>query len=692
MTQSVEPSEAGADDAMAPLLESPAPVTTEPMHGPHIARVALDVHLPHLDRFFDYSVPLAMQANIRPGCRIRARFAGRLANGFVVELPQSSPVEKLSPLNRLVSSEQVLLPEQLPLIRAVADHYAGSFADVMRLAVPPRHAATEDAEQKPWPGPQDPPVIPGGLNEFEAGGRFLDELASGHSVRAHWAVTPRWAHDEAGLDDWTRGMAQAVCATIASGRGALVIVPDVEQARRMRGVLAELVGGGCVAELHAELGPAARYRNYLAITRGQARVVVGTRGASFAPVHRLGLICVWNDGDDLLAEPRAPYPHARDVAAIRASQQACALLFASHARTAELQHWIASGWLLPLALPAARMRRASAPVRAAVDSDRDLERDPAASAARIPKEAFETIRRGLLQGPVLVQVPRAGYLVALSCQSCRTAVRCPTCSGPVGADRVGAAERHLVCRWCGRAISNWSCSVCGGRELRAPLVGSQHTADELGRAFPTFRLINSAGDKVIDEVGPAPAVVVATPGAEPRPSAGYAAAVLLDASLMLGRVDLRASEEAFRRWMDVVSLVRSGDQGGTVSVVGPSADRAVQALIRLDAAGFAAQELDERREAGFPPAVRMIAVEASEQVLADFRHTVTWPLGSAELGPVPMASQGSGDGQAQWRLLVRIERGHGAELVAAARQAVSIRSAKKVPGAVRLRVDPTELF
>lgn len=86
----------------------------------------------------------------------------------------------------------------------------------------------------------------------------------------------------------------------------------------------------------------------------------------------------------------------------------------------------------PLGLAPARTRRLAPPVRAAVDSDIDLQRDPMAAAARVPKEAFETIRTGLLSGPVLVQVPRAGYLVALSCQRCRTPVRCPTCGGRLG--------------------------------------------------------------------------------------------------------------------------------------------------------------------------------------------------------------------------------------------------------------------
>ncbi|MCT2988985.1 primosomal protein N', partial [Propionibacterium freudenreichii] len=118
---------------------------------PGIARLALDVYLPHLDRFFDYSIPDRLAQQVQLGCRVRARFAGRMANGFVVGLPARAEVDKLSPLDRVISPEPVLLAQQVPLLRAVADHYAGTFADVMRLAMPPRHAATEAAEQNPWP-------------------------------------------------------------------------------------------------------------------------------------------------------------------------------------------------------------------------------------------------------------------------------------------------------------------------------------------------------------------------------------------------------------------------------------------------------------------------------------------------------------------------------------------------------------
>ena len=108
--------------------------------------------------------------------------------------------------------------------------------------------------------------------------------------------------------------------------------------------------------LTAELGPRERYRSWLSVLRGEQHVVVGTRAAVFAPVKDLGLLVVWDDGDDLLAEPRAPYPHAREVAALRAHIQGASLLIGGHRRTAEGAAFVRSGFAKAITAPRAVVR------------------------------------------------------------------------------------------------------------------------------------------------------------------------------------------------------------------------------------------------------------------------------------------------------------------------------------------------
>ena len=121
-----------------------APVAAERLP---VARVAVDVSLPHLDRPFDYLVPERMADTARPGCRVRVRFAGQLTGGYLLSREAASEHPgRLAFLERVVSPEPVLTAEIAGLARAVADRYAGTLADVLRLAIPPRHAAAEAAE------------------------------------------------------------------------------------------------------------------------------------------------------------------------------------------------------------------------------------------------------------------------------------------------------------------------------------------------------------------------------------------------------------------------------------------------------------------------------------------------------------------------------------------------------------------
>lgn len=672
------------DDA---LFAEPEPASTGDQL---IARVALDVPLFHLDRPFDYLVNPQDDLTAVPGARVRTRFSGRQVEGFILDrTDHTEPGIKLATLQRVVSAEPVLLPNQRALIRATADHYCGTFADVMRLAVPSRHAATEKAAPQPWPEPTiEAAPTTGGLAATTGGAAFLDALMSGGTPRALWQQPPTTHPD----GDLATGLLQATIATLRSGRGVLILVPDHGDLTLLHSRLEQALGKRTVAVLNSSAGPAARYRNYLAISRGQARVVVGHRASGYAPVHDLGLVVVVDEGDDLHAESRAPYPHARQVAALRVPIDRCALLLTSTSRSAEAQAWIEAGWLHPLALERSALRRNSPVVKVAADSTYELDRDPRAAQSRLPASVFATIRAGLASGPVLIQVPRKGYLLALRCDRCREPARCQHCHGPLGSKGRGG---QLTCGWCGRPAANWRCPTCGGTKLASPLRGSGQTAAEFGRAFPGTAVLESSADHVLTELAEGPRIVIATPGAEPRAASGYAAAVLLDGLQLLERADLRAGEEALRRWLRAASLVRPATESGTVLVVAPTHDRAVNALVRLDPAGFAERELSDRDGAGFPPSVRLVTIDGTPDALTDViaRAELDQFAGAELLGPVDLPPRESGVGgqfETLGRLTVRVPRGSGAELNRRLKAALAQRSARKL-GAVRVRVDPAQL-
>lgn len=637
-----------------------------------MAKVAVDLPLANLDRPFDYAVPEELAELAQPGVRVKVRFAGRLRDGFVLARVAAGERASLSPLHKVVSPQPVLSAEVATLIREVADHYAGSFADVVRGAVPPRHATTEKATTTPRPRPitdcDQEPV----LRSYPDAAAFLGSLTQGGAARAAWTVAPT----PTPVGDWARGFTEAAAQTLANGRGAILLAPDANQLQTLVAACTQRFGAGSFAVLAADAGPSARYRNFLAVVRDQVQLVLGTRAAVFAPVANLGLIALWDDGNDSYAEPHAPYWHAREVAALRAHSQRCALLLAAHNRTSEVQQLVSKGWLAPLALAPNQARRESAAIRPSAQTSA---RDPFAEVSRVPREAFEVIRLGLSAGPVLIQVPRAGYLPILVCASCRTPARCPKC-GQALADPTGAGA---TCRWCGPVLT-WHCADCGGQALRSPVIGVSRTAEELGKAFPGTAVIQSSAERKALPVSDRPALVLATPGMAPDAPTGYAAAVLLDAELMLARPDLRAGEESLRRWLAVVAKVRPGAAGGTVLVVGQAGLREVQALVRLDPVGYAVSELVQRSEAGFPPAVKLLTLEGPSEALTAALAKLELPGQGQAFGPFPVASRGE---DSVSRVTLRCPLAAGKELVNAVKALESVRSARKDPP-LRVRVDP----
>lgn len=642
--------------------------------SPTVARVCVDSPLPHLDRLFDYTVPAELATLAREGCRVKVRFAGRLVGGFIVELTSASGFSgKLRDVEKVVSSEPVLSPQVAALARDVADRYAGNLADVLRLAIPPRQAKVE---KEPPGGPAGPTVEPpaAGWRKYRAGEAFLRALSRGDAPRAVWDALPG--------EQWPLRLAEAAAAVAAHGRGALLLAPDQRDLDRLDAALTHVLGPSRHVSLSAALGPTKRYRAFLRARRGEVQVVAGTRAAMFAPIVNLGLVAIWDDGDDSHAEPHAPYPHAREVLLTRAESGRAAALVAGHVRTVQGQLLAEAGWAQPVSAGRQELR-AAAPRVVPVGDDADLAADPDSGSARLPTPAWSAAGRALRSGaPVLVQTPRGGYVPAVSCQSCRARSRCGQCNGPLS---LAAPKATPMCRWCARPATDHRCHKCADRRLRSVVVGAGRTAEELGRAFADVPVHVSGGNEIRDEIPAAASITVATPGAEPAAPGGYGAVLLLDAWALLARADLRAEEEALRRWASAAALARPAAEGGTVVLVADGGLPTVQAMVRWDPAWFASRELATREELGFPPAVRMASLTGEPHAVAELAALAHLPESTQTLGPVELD-------ESTERLLLRTPRRDGAALAAALHAAAAARSVKKQAQPVRVRVDPRELL
>ncbi|WP_307807500.1 primosomal protein N' [Naasia sp. SYSU D00948] len=503
----------------------------------------IDTPLPQLDHLFDYRIPEELRATVRPGVRVRVplRMAGRIADAYVVETAATSEVPgELSPIEALVSEQRVLTPEVYALARAVADRAAGSASDVLRLAIPKRQVRVEKA----WRDGKRPPEPDGPPAAVPVSG-YPDDVASSAGDRVAADAVPglvqagdRW------IGAWALTLAQLAVREVAAGRSAILALPDYRDQDQVQAALDAVADGAVVLRLDARQTNSERYQAFLSALEERPCIVIGNRSAVYAPVHRLGLLALWNDGDPLFAEPLAPYVHARDAALVRHQQSGCRLVLLSLSRSTAAQRLVELGWLRPVA---PRVVRAPAVVLTPDDP----------GAPRIPQAAWRAASQALATGPVLLQVARPG-------SAALDAMRAGT---PMAAD--------------------------AGR-----------TAHDLARAFPGVPVRISDGERPIERVGDEPALIIATRGAEPLPDGGYRAVLLLDGQRMLMRESARVAEDCLRWWSAAASLAAPGAPVHLVGVGGPIAT----ALATWRQSDFLSRELADRRQLRFPPAVRVATV------------------------------------------------------------------------------------
>jgi len=646
--------------------------------------VLIDSPLPQLDRLFDYGIPDSMVDVAKPGVRVRVplRSAGRIADGYIVELaPPGEYTGTLSVLDEVVSPVQVLSPSLWTLARRVADRAAGNASDVVRLAIPKRAVRVEKAFVLAEAA-QLPPVVARPISGY-ASGVLENAIATGGRLAVD--AIPLVAEAAVGtwVGQWAVTMAETAAATLASGKSAILAVPDYRDQEQLEAALAGLLPTERIVRLDARQANPERYRSFLrALSTTEPIVIVGNRSVVYAPAANLGLIALWDDGDPLYSEQLSPYVHARDAALLRQEQQSCALIFFGHSRSTEVERLVELGWLTPVGTSPWVQPRVIP--TAHLDSS-----DPLAAQARIPTAAWREAKFALEKGPVLVQVARPGYAPRLACADCRQSARCQRCEGPLGQKSASATP---ACGWCGALAVNWTCSHCDGVRLRLVGASAGRTAEDLGRAFPGVRIIVADGERPILEVSAEPALVIATRGAEPVAAGGYHAVLLLDGESMLARESLRVGEDCLRWWSNAAALAAPRAPVVLVGVGGQLAST----LATWRQGEYAHTELGDRRALRFPPAVRVATLTGTIDGVAGAIATLDVApldvLGPVETGPGTV------------RTIVRFDYARGATIAESLRAEV-VRNATKrrkpVPGkgfagpvapSLKVRFDDAEPF
>jgi primosomal protein N' (replication factor Y) len=432
---------------------------------------------------------------------------------------------------------------------------------------------------------------------------------------------------------------QAVQATLAAGRGAIVLVPEIALTPQTVGRF-QARFGDIVAVLHSGLGQRERHEEWLRLRTGEARVCVGPRSAVFAPLADVGLIVVDEEHDGSYKHEGDPRYDARAVAERRAEQHRAVLLAGSATPRPE-----SVVTLSRLRLPHRIDHRPLPPVE--LLDMRGLHH----SLHPRTRMALADVRTAGTKAIVLLN--RRGWSNFLSCRGCGQVWMCPNCEVALVLHR---AQGSLACHHCGhRRRAPSRCEQCGSTAVARHGAGTESLEQELREAFgtelPVFRLDAdaTAGKGRLAqmlarfEAAPAGVLVGTQMVAKGHDFADVSLGVVLDADQTLRFPDFRAEERTFALLTQLAGRVGRGEDGGRVLVqtLAPDA-RSIVLAAHHDSDGFLDVELGRREALGYPPYGTLIRIVCASPdagqalALASRLHGLIVPSGATVLGPAPL--------------------------------------------------------
>jgi primosomal protein N' (replication factor Y) (superfamily II helicase) len=554
---------------MSSAARSRSPAT---LSGP--VAICVDRPILALDRPFTYDLPAELDAGV--GSLVQVRFHGKLVRGWVLGATDDVPSRMLPVLKR-VSPVRFFDDRGLELRRWIGERYVAPLASVIDRSYPPRVASEETRRTADAVGTSDVPRDGGILASYEASERLLDAVREAR--RETFVLRPAPGEDASVA-------VAVVAATLATGRDAIVLVPEVDPEPATVRALLDAFGDQVARFFGGE--KRSRYRMWLEIATGRYRVVVGTRSAVFAPVGDLGLVYVAREHHSLHREERSPYFHARDVAVARGRIERAVTVLASVMPSLEaqtLEH-----------VDVASRRRAWPPVEV-------VKPGPAGRAPRLVR-ALAGARRAF------VYEPMRGYGVARVCRACGEPAACAVCGGLLRSER--GEIRCVVCEALGR------CANCGASNFGVARGGAEHVEEWVAR---TARVPVIRGDG--RTTTPDDAVTVGgIEAVKDLGASGLDLVAILGADASLRRPGISARANALGVWAEVVSWLGPG--GRAIVQTNHPNDHAVQALVTGRPDRFARTEAPRLAESGFAvgaPVFRVVGTAELEGALLELPHT-----------------------------------------------------------------------
>jgi primosomal protein N' (replication factor Y) len=483
----------------------------------------------------------------------------------------------------------------------------------------------------------------------------------------------------------------AIAAVLAEGGAAIVLVPEVSLVTQLADRIASLAGDE-LAVLHSGLSAGERHDTWWRILRGEARVVVGTRMAIFAPLADLRLIVADEAHDGAYKSDRTPRYDARWVARRRAALTGARVVMGTATPDVVTLARVRGGLVDRARLEERRV--GTTPSVEVVDLRAELAEGNRSIFSRALTEALAGLRPGSQQAILLMN--RRGAATFVLCRDCGESLRCPDCDLPFVFHLSGG---QLRCHHCGRtARPPETCPNCGSNRIRYFGAGTQRVEAELRARFPHLRVSRLDSDALAARRGFEAIyddfrdgrvdVLVGTQLAAKGldlPSVTLAAVIAADVTLNLP--DYLAPERTFQLLAQVAGRAGRGEQPGRVLIQTYAASHyAIKAAARLDVDGFANEELPRRRLLGYPPSsvLARLLVADPDRARAEARGrdaAVAVSLPGVEIhGPLPSyVPRRAG----RWRFQV---------VMRARDEAARAAALERVPPGVAIDVDPESLL
>ena len=516
---------------------------------------------------FDYIVPAYLEKDIAPGVRVWVTLRNRKTIGYVVGLTRKTEIKKLKKILNTIDDYPILDKNMLALTKELSVYYCCSWGEAICTALP-------QALRKGRGIGDNKIALTNSCSQKDSPGLILVHDLDG---RARWDI-----------------YLKEIRQTLDNKKAVIVLLPDFNSLLRAQETLAAGLGIKPVLLYRKQANELAQW---LKVKTGEAKIVLGTRSAIFAPFNNLGLVIIDEEQDQAYKQDQVPHYNPREVGSMRARCQGSRLILGSSSPSLESLYLVKTNKAKYILIPG----KNDFPEVKIVDIKhlpfQDRKRNFAFS--KILEDSVSSVLG--LKGKVLLFLNRRGFATLASCNNCGLSLKCPRCNINLV---YHFKDNVLNCHYCNFKTSPPTiCPNCNAGYIRYSGLGTQKLESELSRVFAQARIKRLEGHLDFD-IKDAD-IIVATSSIIKQTGYNFDLIGVLYIDNSLNRIDFRASEKAFDL---LIGLMKLTDKKLIIETRIPQ-HHCFQALLSKDINKFYDEELRQRRELGFPPYRHMVLVK-----------------------------------------------------------------------------------